>query len=268
MRKHYVFISIALLVGVLLNVLVAWFGSSYQRVGGDWLTTRDEIDADPSSFPGWAQGFEDWPAPDSARATRGVLDSTISYRLRHSKILEETDYAEPEIPLTSQGKRYKGGPRRIIREQDADLITLASGWPMRSMARTRMQYTLNISPHFKVNSGDWVRVVPAVEYEKDTIPRTWLDRGITLREEAWIPDKDNYGIGSVYFMLNNLPTRPLPLGFAVNSVVWSLPLLLPALFFACRRKRRQKLGHCLKCGYDAGGLDRCPECGRETATPA
>lgn len=51
-----------------------------------------------------------------------------------------------------------------------------------------------------------------------------------------------------------------------------VPLWLPTLMFgiACscaympflRRRRRRRLGLCLKCGYDLrGSKDRCPECG-------
>ena len=53
---------------------------------------------------------------------------------------------------------------------------------------------------------------------------------------------------------------------------FTLPLCIPALAFgslfgwlflpAHRRRKRKRLGLCLKCGYDLrGSKDRCPECG-------
>ena len=54
----------------------------------------------------------------------------------------------------------------------------------------------------------------------------------------------------------------------------SFPLWIPTLTFALlpayallpyhRRRKRKKLGLCVKCGYDLrGSKDRCPECGEE-----
>ena len=51
-----------------------------------------------------------------------------------------------------------------------------------------------------------------------------------------------------------------------------IPFWLPALFFTAaswllvvpsiRRRKRKKLGLCVKCGYDLrGSMDQCPECG-------
>ena len=63
--------------------------------------------------------------------------------------------------------------------------------------------------------------------------------------------------------------------------IWShaVPLWIPVLIFAAasawqgispfrRRRRRRKLGLCLKCGYDLrGSKERCPECGLAMQEP-
>ncbi len=71
-----------------------------------------------------------------------------------------------------------------------------------------------------------------------------------------------------------LPLRPIWLGFAINTVLYALILVVPLAPFTLRRFIRRKRGHCIKCGYDlratSGG--RCPECGwkhpRRQTSPA
>lgn len=59
-----------------------------------------------------------------------------------------------------------------------------------------------------------------------------------------------------------VPTGPIWLGLAANTVVYALPILVlwagPGLVRGAIRRRR---GRCERCGYELAGLDRCPECG-------
>jgi hypothetical protein len=62
-----------------------------------------------------------------------------------------------------------------------------------------------------------------------------------------------------------LPTRVIPLGFTLNTLLAAGVLLgvVEGFAFARRRVRRAK-GRCVACGYDRGGLAKdaaCPECG-------
>jgi hypothetical protein len=70
-----------------------------------------------------------------------------------------------------------------------------------------------------------------------------------------------------------LPYRPIPLGFAVNTLLYALVLFMvvtaPIAFMRGQRRLREEMrqqrGQCPKCGYDlSAGLEiGCPECGWE-----
>ncbi len=64
----------------------------------------------------------------------------------------------------------------------------------------------------------------------------------------------------------HLPLKPIPAGFAINTLFYAVILwLLFAAPFALRRRRRITRGLCSKCGYDLRGSPTqgnvCPECG-------
>jgi hypothetical protein len=62
------------------------------------------------------------------------------------------------------------------------------------------------------------------------------------------------------------PATPSWPGFAANSIFYGA--LLGALWFAggvVRLRRRASRGQCVSCGYEARGLQICPECGSHIA---
>ncbi len=59
-----------------------------------------------------------------------------------------------------------------------------------------------------------------------------------------------------------LPWRPLPLGFAINTLFYAAILWLFPGSFALRRFLRLRPGLCPKCAYPIGESAVCTECGR------
>lgn len=53
----------------------------------------------------------------------------------------------------------------------------------------------------------------------------------------------------------------------VDLAVWMLSLALAGVSGLCFgvSRRRRSMHACVRCGYDAAGLDRCPECGQAIA---
>ncbi len=76
---------------------------------------------------------------------------------------------------------------------------------------------------------------------------------------------------NVWPITDTRPLAVLPIwpGFAINTVFYAAMLWLLTLGpFAARRFIRNKRGHCIKCGYDLRGSSRggvCPECGASRA---
>jgi len=103
---------------------------------------------------------------------------------------------------------------------------------------------------------------------------------------SWHLDASEYGPALVHgpSARGSVPKRKWTPQIKVNSsgphavVFVHVPLWLPTICFAVltvylapysvyRRRKRKKLGLCLKCGYDLrGSKERCPECGTEFET--
>ncbi len=93
---------------------------------------------------------------------------------------------------------------------------------------------------------------------KDALRRRWEFFGFRNFETQWKPkysSSGRTGVVGIWYVL-----VPLWMPASFFAVVWCFKFLLPTL----RRRRRERLGLCLYCGYDLrGSINRCPECGSE-----
>ena len=110
------------------------------------------------------------------------------------------------------------------------------------------------SPNMGLHAG----AVYGMGYGYELTPG-WSIRGFIRWDTRWLPDYE-------YF------------GSSPHQYTWWLPLWIPTIIFLMlflwlryspihRRRKRKKLGLCVKCGYDLrGSKERCPECGQECET--
>ncbi|MEY3143201.1 MAG: hypothetical protein RLY21_1694 [Planctomycetota bacterium] len=157
---------------------------------------------------------------------------------------------------------------------------IGSSWPVGELMEMRLEHEIEmvkrIPPAYVVVSppaGDEARYARI-----DTALVGWPFRA--FRSEAWYLADDNgmgheampelhgnWNLGLVDGQLMLVPHQPLWLGIAGNLVFWSsLSWAVVAFPLAIRRRRREKYGKCVKCGYaiDPHAVKRievCPECG-------
>ena len=172
---------------------------------------------------------------------------------RHNIILERTELEEraafdinshgaaPEelVPSWSDLGELSEKFKRIV-DSEPDSLVLerrwihSYGWPARCLW----------SYWYKVDPGD--------------SPPTYGSEGYIYQFGSWND-----------FVPRALPTRPIWLGFILNTIFYAAILWLPFVPFKLRRTIRCKRGLCIQCGYDLRGTDHnvCPECGTKLSPP-
>jgi hypothetical protein len=122
------------------------------------------------------------------------------------------------------------------------LHEVRTGWPALAL---KMHWVFPVSP---VEFGD---LTPDLR-----IPKEGHDG---LAVPAWMSSPTSGNVA---------PIRPIPLGFALDTLLYAAVVWVVLLGFpAVRNFRRARRGWCVKCGYDLAGLRgmgrvaTCPECG-------
>jgi len=222
MRRQVKRIAVCVVVGVVVNVLVAW-GCAL------WINARKHL----SFRTGSTHASElHWPAavPDDWPERCTALGVDVGFGVRASN----------GVATTSDSFGYWSCSLR------------ETGWPMYSLravqwVTNQVEGTARYSDLRYVESsgfnGLWragLAVPIQFTWMAGTVPT--LPKGSLIR----VP----------------LPIQPRWRGFAVNTIAYSAltwgVLFAPGVV---RRWRRRGRGACVGCGYELAGLVRCPECG-------
>lgn len=119
-------------------------------------------------------------------------------------------------------------------------------------------------PGLRIYFGDSVfRRVVRLDYGW---PARCLHRTDTLEQGMQQVDSVASGEFVLFDYWVVLPTRPIWLGFIINTLFYCMVLwLLWSAPFVTRRLIRRRRGRCVQCGYDLRGAepDVCPECGSD-----
>ena len=90
------------------------------------------------------------------------------------------------------------------------------------------------------------------------------DIGIAARSDVWAVGFEPPWSALVEhrYRGKNLPVRPMPVRLAINAVFWGGLAWASTLgAWYLRRWNRIRRGLCVRCAYELGSLETCPECG-------
>lgn len=157
-----------------------------------------------------------------------LLTETRRGALRYHQDWLTTGYHEGRSTLGGTG---------LPRPNGTDSEWFELGWPAHSLATPRVDFR-----QFRTRQ------------ELDAAARADRRRPTTSVLPAWLGARKGMP----------LPARVLPMGFALSSAAYALPVAATiATVRAARRSTRRRRNLCQSCDYPLTGLDRCPECGRD-----
>lgn len=221
-------IIICLLIGALINVLVAWgIALAVNPLTGDHgggLRPTDGYQWDVST----TTGFGTLQLSSRRHDTRTGYTNTAP----GDSIPHWSDYDEP-LP------GYRPGPG-----WDEYRTCQARGWPMLSL-RTHTEALRSPDGPLREQVFAWSLRFPWGKWKLYPFNDT---KRKPLKHDIY------------------LPLRPIWSGFVFNTLIYAAPVWIVMFGFAMmRRRRRNRHGACPDCGYPRGASDICTECGKHFA---
>lgn len=254
MRRWAPLLLLALLLGLLTSVAIAWLGASLNRENWpDVPLTRGTVER-AAVVDGWLIN-ETSDATCTRRLIRLWHDSPVPPYLNLVSLPEDE---KPSIGRSS-----------IVRTQDAeqvdhDLVAIKArvwereaGWPLRCL-RTHHA----VADHRVAIPGEYVRGGLHIA------PWEWpWSHAVHQRQQ---PEKYTPGLHPLWEQEvevdNALPLTPIWLGLLANTIVfalaWMILLMLATLPGLIRTLWRRRRDRCTRCGYPLSGGDICSECGK------
>lgn len=253
MRRRCLIIAVFLLLGAILNVLVA--GYAGWRFESDKKTLRlVETDAIPRRrLAALDAAPNDTPVVWTARAAAADCISADWSEVRSHVAKDADGYT---VQWTSREPKYrflKGVASLLPGGGSESVYILRSGWPMRSLAvrEYRRQHdgaTLGWDRlgGLDLTGGSMMFSVNGIFQSEPSQEITFIDVGIELRpRKQW-----------------SVPVRLEWMGFLINTLLYAVILWIVIVGpRALRRHVRRRRGRCPKCAYPAGASAVCTECG-------
>ena len=243
-RRCLLIAATFLLAGAVLNVAVAWGFAAWVNVVADMSNKSAVVNG-----PGEVWGANVWQRAGAELCMSSRFARAGQTRTGLTEIPQQAAAKHPRDILPNLSGLTVPSESFLSGGTNHDHTGVASrGWPLLSMS---CEYDLN--PNRQA-------IPPCAQSPAGSVLTIRVISGIRTGavDPAWIHGPDNRGLPRA------LPLRPIPVGFALNTLFYAA-ILWPLSydpFVLLRRVIRKRRGLCPACGYPVGESDLCTECGK------
>ncbi len=245
MNRRLLMLASFLLVGAVVNVAVAWGCAAFA-----------EFDKQASFHVAERPGSSSVPFFVMVHRRSGFGLDQVVYPPTEvwERLRAGVQHTRPDLP------RWAFWPRELV---DQTFLYVAAGWPLKAVVGQGVQGRMRSlgrrgqRPKPPVWKGafvieDKLSGVPPIGPNQQMVPLAGY------RQSPWNASLVRW----TPIPARVLPWRPLPLGFAINTLFYAAILWLFPGSFALRRFLRLRRGLCPKCAYPIGESAVCTECGK------